>query len=188
MIKTFIKTHQTTLLFILFSLAIFGVISLFSESVAKPVATVEPEVYIVPVDGQKRYDLKAEAVSPEYPNQKLSFSLFFPASVVHEKKYGGRETLFYYKGQKVAVLNFYYFPEKITTFDFAKNILGQKYTLAIDTTERLFSNTSYITASQEKSYYRIGSFKDGKWIVMLEVLAGNDKLESEILNSLRISE
>lgn len=187
MIKTFIKANKLTIGVILASFLLYGIISLFSEGVTKPPEDPNaPKKVVVPVEGQKLYDLKGEVVSPYDQKKSISYSLLFPANVVRETKLGGQETIFYYAGQRVAVLNFYHFPKKISSIDFAMNVLGQKYVLAVDKTENAFNKVPYITASGENSYYRIASFKDGEWIGMVEMLVGNATLEKQLLESLQV--
>lgn len=187
MIKTFINQNKISLFVIALSFVIFGVLSFVSEPIAKPPEDVNAlKNTTVPVAGQKMYDLHGSFTSLDYKDESIEYSLLFPASVIRETKMNGQETIFYYNGQRVAVLNFYYFPQKITTNNFATNVLGQKYVLAVDVSEKIFGGVPYITASSEKSYYRIASFKGGKWIGMIEMLAGNDTLEKQLLDTLKV--
>ena len=183
--KTFIKENKITLVVVGGSILLYISISLISPPLTKPVLVTEKKEYRVPTSGVELFETKQVAISPDNKEDALSYSLSFPSSVVRETKNDGRTTNFYYDGARVASFNFkYQGSQGDTPLSYAKDVIGTRFPVAIDIKEVHFGKYAYITAAAESSYYRIGSFKKGDWIVSFEFLDGNTLFEKIILESL----
>ncbi len=186
--KGVINHNKVTLSIIGLSLALFAGISFFSRPLTTPEGTPLEKI-IVPIEGKeiKKFDVKMTAKAVGNPSKTLDYSLSFPSSIVRETKYDGRVTNFYYNGSRVASLTFVYNDKMMySPLSYARDVLGQRLPVAIDTKVVLIGQYSFITASAEESYFRITGVKNNTWLASLEMLGGNQNLEKMILESLSV--
>ncbi len=186
--KGIIRHNKVTLGILGFSFALYAFISVFSKPLTTPEDTPLKKI-TVPTEGRgiEKFDMKMTAKASTNTSKVLNYSLSFPSSVVRESKYDGRTTNFYYNGSRVASLTFVYNDKNAyTPLSYAKDVLGRRLPVAIDTKEVTIGQYSFITVSAEESYFRITSVKNGTWLASLEMLEGNQDLEKMILDTLSV--
>ncbi len=180
------KEHKVVLTFLLFSFLLYITLFFTSTYVSKP--TVQKvKTVIVPTKEALLYDVKGEAEHKDTVARKLSYSLQFPSTLVREVKDQGKSILFYYDGSVVAKLAFIYQGKnRLSTEEYIKNVIGQRFPLAIDSLPTPIGSYEYLTAAGENSYFRVTSFRKGEWLGTFEILPDNGEVEKIILGSLQV--